>query len=71
MIRCAWNASSMHAIYRIVSQTHSYTVLKVPYHVRKVYFDKRFLRKQLYGFVLKIEYCDAVKNAKVHVIMAY
>ena len=28
MIRCAWNASSMHAASRIVPQLHSDTVLK-------------------------------------------
>ena len=27
MIRCAWNASSMYAVFRIVPQLHSDTVL--------------------------------------------
>ena len=44
MIRCAWNASSMHAAFRIVPQLHSYTA---PYYVRKVDCDKKFQRKEL------------------------
>ena len=43
VIRCAWNASSMHAAFRIVPKLHSYTA---PYYVRKVDCDKKFQKKE-------------------------
>ena len=70
MILCAWNTDSMHAAFRIVPQLHSDTFI-APYYVRRVDLDKKFLRKESYLIVLKIKYCEAVKNAKVHVIMTF
>ena len=68
MIRCAWNASSMHEASMIVLQLHSDTA---PYCIRKVDFNKKFLRKQLYCFVLKTEYCETVKNSEIREIMTF
>ena len=44
MIRCALNASSMYRAFRIVPQLHSDT----PYYVKRVDFDKKFQRNELY-----------------------
>ena len=70
MIRCAWNASSMYAAFRIMPQPNSDTTI-APYYVKKVDFDKNFQRKEWYRIVLKIKYCEGAKNAKIQVIMTF
>ena len=42
MIRCAWNASSMHPAFRIVPQVHSDTVLSHLIMLKKLILTRSF-----------------------------